>query len=64
MRFSNYLCLYYDIIITSRTHCDTQAEELINRAKFNVITLGSFGGVETDRTALYTVDLKYVITVF
>ena len=48
----------YDVIVTSRTPYDTHAEEVINRAKLNVNTPGSVGGVKTDRhtdrIALYT----------
>ena len=39
--------------MTSRTPYNSHHEVVINRAKFDVCAPGSFGGVETDRSALY-----------
>ena len=44
------------LIMTSPTPYDTHPEGVINRAKFDVNTPGSFGGVTTDKIALYILD--------
>ena len=54
------IIFYFGVMVTSQTPYDTHPEEVINRAKFDISTSSSFGGVKTDRhtdrIALYVLD--------